>query len=620
MSSSPDTQAPPAAPAAVLLMGNEAFARGAWEAGVRVASGYPGTPSTEILENLARYPDVYCEWAPNEKVAVEVAIGAALAGARALSTMKHIGLNVAADPLMTVAYTGVAGGLVLLVADDPGHHSSQNEQDTRHYARFAKIPILEPADAQEAKDFTARAFELSERFDTPVIVRGVTRVSHTKSIVIPGERRAPDRAPRFEKNPAKYIPVPAHGRRLHERAEERLARLAEFAEESDLNVAIPGSRALGIITSCVAYQYVREVFPEASVLKLGLSWPLPRRRIEEFAAGVKRLVVIEELDPFFETELRARGLRLEGKRFTPVVGELTPPVVRETRAKIEAEYGPVDGRRRSSKRARPAPEPPAPPQTAPAPAPGVPPRAPVLCPGCPHRGIFYALSRLDVIVTGDIGCYSLGFAPPFNRMDTIICMGASIGMMHGMEKAGLEKPVVAVIGDSTFLHSGVTGLMDVVYNHGAGTVLILDNRTTAMTGHQDHPATGRTLMGAEAPRVSFEALARACGVQRVTTIDPYDLDAALETLKREIAAPEPSVIIAERPCALMVEHSGRPYHIAEDACRACGRCLKLGCPALETLPPDEKGKKKARVNAALCAECGMCFEVCPFDAVSRESL
>jgi indolepyruvate ferredoxin oxidoreductase alpha subunit len=581
----------------MLLMGNEAFARGAWEAGVKVATAYPGTPSTEILEAVSEYPDIYCEWAPNEKVALEVAIGAAMTGARVVCTMKHVGLNVAADPLMTVTYTGIRGGLVLIVADDPGMHSSQNEQDTRNYARFAKIPILEPSDSQEAKDFVGKALDISERFDTPVIVRSTTRISHTKTVVQTGPRVESGMSIEFEKNPKKYVPVPMNARPMHVKVEERLKELEAFAEETDLNPIFEGSSKTGILTSCTAYQYVREFFPEANVFKLSLSYPLPVKRIQEFASKMDRMLVVEELDPFFETELRAKGIHLEGKELLPMTGEFSPDTVKELHGRIEGN-GPA-----KTGAERPAAE-------------GLPVRAPVLCPGCPHRGLFYALSQMDVIVTGDIGCYSLGFAPPYNRMDTIICMGASVGVMHGMGKAGLDKPVVGVIGDSTFLHSGVTGLMDVVYNKGTGTLVILDNRTTAMTGHQDHPATGKTLMGEEAYEVSFADLARACGVKRVATVDPYDIDTMMEILKREIEAPEPSVIVTTRACALL-DRTQRPHmEIDEEKCKGCLKCIKLGCPALETY--EVNGKKKVRVNPVLCMGCEMCKGVCPFECISDE--
>ncbi len=604
-----------------LLMGNEAFARGAYEAGVAVGAGYPGTPSTEILENLAKYKGIYCEWAPNEKVALEVAIGASIAGARSIVTMKHVGLNVAADPLMTVTYTGIQGGLVIVVADDPGMHSSQNEQDTRHYGRFAKIPVLAPSDSQEAKDFVRLACEISERFDTPVILRSSTRISHTKTVVSLAEPVKPPVEVHFEKNPRKYIPVPAHARALHRQVEERMLRLKEYAEEAaELNVEFPGSgkakkAEIGIITAGAEYQYVREFFPEASILKLGMSWPLPVKRIQAFASRVKRLLAVEELDPIFETELKACGIAIEGKEHLPITGEFSPETIRDLRIRI---LGSAAKSAKSTKAlASPAAGPSAVPESPAARAPieGLPIRAPVLCPGCPHRGVFYALSRLDVVVTGDIGCYSLGFAPPFNRMDTIICMGAAVGVMHGMEKAGLDKPLVGVIGDSTFLHSGITGLMDVVYNKGCGTLLILDNRTTAMTGHQEHPATGRTLLGEKTYAVSFEEIAKACGVKRVFTVDPYELEATYEIIKREIAVAEPSVIIAARECVLIPhEKYGREIQVNEEACKGCGKCVKLGCPAMETYL--ESGKKKVRINKVLCAECGMCVQTCPFEMIA----
>ncbi len=581
----------------VLLMGNEAFARGAYEAGVKVATGYPGTPSTEILENVVKYPGIYSEWSPNEKVALEVAIGAALAGARAIVTMKHVGLNVAADPLMTLSYTGIKGGLVLIVADDPGMYSSQNEQDTRNYGRFAKIPVLEPSDSQEAKDFVKQGLAISETFDTPVIVRSTTRISHTKTVVTLEEPHPSKIEIGFDKDPSKYVPVPANARRMHEKVEVRLQFLEEFANNSDLIVEERKSPELGIITSSTTYQYVKECIPEASVLKLGLAYPLAMNRIRDFAARVKRLIIIEELDPFFETEIKAHGIELEGKTFVPVTGELTPDIVMSVRQQLLGEKLSTDTPARQ-------------------PLENLPVRAPVLCPGCPHRGLFYALRRLKVVVTGDIGCYSLGYAPPFNRMDTIICMGAAVGVMHGMQKAGVEQNVVGVIGDSTFLHSGITGLMDIVYNKGIGTLVILDNRTTAMTGQQDHPATGKTLMGEKTYEVSFEEIARACGVQRIFTIDPYDINLTIETLKTEIAIKEPSVIIASRPCILLEQQQYKIRVVDQDACTGCLLCVNLGCPAIETI--EVEGKKKVRINDILCTGCNMCEQVCPFGAIRVE--
>jgi len=587
-----------------LLSGNEAIARGAFEAGVRVASAYPGTPSTEILENLARYDGVCAEWAPNEKVAVEVAIGASMAGVRALAAMKHVGVNVAADPIFTVSYTGVRGGLVIVTADDPELHSSQNEQDNRHYAVAAKIPMLEPSDSSEAKGFTRLAFELSEKFDTPVFLRTTTRISHAKGVVRFEEPSAPPFAPGFRRDPAKWVMLPVHGKRRHVAVEERMKALQEFAESWDGNRIEWGDRSLGVITSGVSYQYVKEAFPDASVLKIGLAWPLPVRLFREFSAGVTRIVVVEELDPYLETHVKSLGIRVQGKDRIPIVGELDPRIVRQA---ITGEEIPVR-----------APEP-------------VPSRPPNLCPGCPHRGLFFALKKLQVTVTGDIGCYTLAALPPLGAMDTCVCMGASIGNAHGMEKAlgqdGAGK-VVAVIGDSTFLHSGVTGLMNVVYNRGGSTVILLDNDITAMTGAQENPATGKTLHGEPTRRTDLPALCRALGVEHVYTVDPHDMKQTEAVLRREVARPEPSVIITKAPCALLPEHrrKKRPvYEVIADLCTGCKACSRLGCPAIEWVPftPEEAvaaGKKAtqkgmARISPLLCDGCNQCPPLCKFQAI-----
>ena len=587
-----------------LLSGNEAIARGAFEAGVRVASAYPGTPSTEILENFARYDGVYAEWAPNEKVAVEVAIGASMAGVRAMAAMKHVGVNVAADPIFTVSYTGVRGGLVIVTADDPELHSSQNEQDNRHYAVAAKIPMLEPSDSSEAKEFTRLAFELSEKYDTPVFLRTTTRISHAKGVVRLEEPTGPAFPPGFTSDPAKWVMLPVNGKRRHVVVEERTKALREFADTWDGNRIEWGDRSLGVITSGVSYQYVKEAFPDASVLKIGLAWPLPVRLFRKFAAGVSRLVVVEELDPHLETHVKALGIPAQGKELIPIVGELDPRIVRQA---ITGEAIPVR-----------APEP-------------VPSRPPNLCPGCPHRGLFFALKKLKVTVTGDIGCYTLAALPPLTTMDTCICMGASIGNAHGMEKAlgpdGAGK-VVAVIGDSTFLHSGVTGLMNVVYNRGISTVILLDNDITAMTGAQQNPATGKTLHGEPTRRTDLPALCRALGVEHVYTVNPHDMKQTEEVLRREVARPEPSVIITKAPCALLPEHrrKKRPvYEVIADLCTGCKACSRLGCPAIEWVPftPEEavaagkKAKQKgmSRISPLLCDGCNQCPPLCKFHAI-----
>jgi indolepyruvate ferredoxin oxidoreductase alpha subunit len=572
------------------MIGNEAIAQGAWEAGATVAAAYPGTPSTEILEFFARYPQVYAEWAPNEKVALEVGAGASLGGARTLVAMKHVGVNVAADPLFTLSYTGVNAGLVLISADDPGMHSSQNEQDNRGYGRFAKLPVLEPSDSQEARDFVKLAFELSERFDTPVMVRLTTRIAHSQSLVEVGEREAVELKP-YAKDAAKYVMLPGNARLRHLEVEKRMAALREFADDTALNRIEWGTRERGIVTSGAAYQYVREVMPDASVLKLGLVNPLPERLVREFAAGVGELVVVEELEPVIEEQLRAWGLAARGKDLLPRTGEFSPELLAER----------LLGR-------------------APTPAYSVsaviPPRPPLMCPGCPHRGVFYTLGRMHLTVCGDIGCYTLGALKPLAAMDTTICMGASIGAALGMEKArGPEwaQKTVAVIGDSTFVHSGITPLIDVVYNGGATTVLILDNGTTAMTGHQQHPATGRTLAGAEAPRLDLEQVCRAVGVRRVRQVDPLDLAGVEAALKEELAVREPSVIIARRPCALLPEAAlgQRTFRIDPDKCKGCKLCVRLGCTGVSW---DEE-TRLASINPDLCVGCGLCLQVCKLDAV-----
>ena len=594
----------PAKQSVVLMSGNEAIARGAFEADVKVASAYPGTPSTEILENFARYEGIYAEWAPNEKVAVEVALGASMAGVRALAVMKHVGVNVAADPIFTASYTGVRGGFVIVVADDPELHSSQNEQDSRHYAVAAKLPMLEPSDSGEAKEFMRLAYRLSERFDTPFFLRSTTRISHAKGTV---RLEDPERSPidpGFVKDPGKWVMLPAYARKRHRVVEERMRELAEFAETFEGNRIEWGDRSLGIVTGGVSYQYVREAFPDASVLKLGMAHPLPSRLVREFAAGVKRLVVVEELDPHIETHVRVLGIPVEGKEKISILGELDP---RSVRRALSGEAAPV----------RPAEELPA--------------RPPSLCPGCPHRGLFFVLNKFQATVTGDIGCYTLAALPPLDGMHTCVCMGASIGNAYGMEKAlgkaALGK-VVAVIGDSTFVHSGITGLIDMVYNRGFSTVIILDNRTTAMTGAQDHPATGKTLMGKPAPRLDLAAICRAVGVEHVYTVNPHDLKQTEAVLRRELFREEPSVVITDAPCVLLPEHrrKRRPvYEVISDLCTGCRACSKLGCPAIEWVhfTPEQAaaaGKKPAqkgmaRINPLLCDGCNQCPPLCKFQAI-----
>ncbi len=584
-----------------VLSGNEAIARGAFESGVKLAAAYPGTPSTEILENLKGYSDLRAEWCPNEKVALETAMGAAFGGARAMAVMKHVGVNVAADPLLTLAYTGLRGGLVLVTADDPEMHSSQNEQDNRHYARFAKIPMLEPSDSQEAKKFTKLAFEISERFDTPVMLRTTTRVSHSKSIVTLEDPSHPPVPLRLNRDPVKYVMLPANARKRHPVVESRLEDLSIFAESFPENRLEPGNGNIGIITSGIAYEYAKEVMPDASYLKLGMVYPLPKEMIKKFASSVEKVLVIEELDPFLEEQVRALGIEVAGKSLFPVCGELNPSLV----AKGLGIASPVS-------------------QEIP---PKLPARPPIMCPGCPHRGIFAVLSKLKLFVAGDIGCYTLGFLPPLSAIDTCVCMGASIGHAMGLDQAlGNEAlgKVVAVIGDSTFLHSGMTGLLNVVYNRGAVTLIILDNHTTAMTGRQDHPGTGFTLKGDETFEVDLVKLAKALGVKNVKVINPYDLAATERVIRREVHKPEPSVIISRAPCVLSRREkavSGEALSVSPEACTGCRSCLRLGCPAMAWVKEEgenEGGKKRkgrAEIDPFLCNGCTLCTQVCKFGAI-----
>ncbi|VVB72625.1 Indolepyruvate oxidoreductase subunit IorA [uncultured archaeon] len=575
-----------------LLSGNEAIARGAWEAGVTVGTGYPGTPSTEILENLVKYkPDVYCEWSPNEKVAFEVAAGASLAGARSIVTMKHVGLNVAADPLMTLSYISVEGGFVACVADDPGMHSSQNEQDTRNYARFAKIPLFEPSDSQEAKDFLMLALKISEEFKTPAILRSTTRVSHSRSLVEMGERRPSEKKIGFEKDPPRFVPIPVWGRPMRQRVEDRLVRLQALSERSEANRIEWRDRKLGIITSSIAYQYAQEVWPEASFLKLGFSYPFPDALIREFAGGVERVLVVEELDDFIEQHVKALGITCLGREFVPGIMELSIDRLLSSRARLEGRSLPEQKAMQFSEQ--------------------LPPRPPVLCPACPHRGIFYTLGRHDVVVTGDIGCYSLGAFQPLDRMDSILCMGAGISMAHGMEKAGEPRKVIGVVGDSTFFHSGITGLMDIAYNRGRSAIIVLDNRTTAMTGHQDHPGTGRTLMGEATLAVAIEDIGRACGLRHISVINPYDLESTRAALADALSSEEPYLIVSRAPCPLRERKPvGQPRAIKTEECLGCGKWLGLGCPAIEG------GSEKPKINVQLCGGCSLCEQLCPAGAIT----
>ncbi len=567
-----------------LMLGNKAVARGLYEAGVEFVSSYPGTPSTEITEEFVKFDDVYAEWAPNEKVAMESAFGASLAGRRAFCAQKHVGLNVAADPLYTMSYTGVNAGMVIVVADDAGMHSSQNEQDSRRHAIAAKVPMLEPADSAEALEFTKLAYEISEKFDTPVLVKMCTRVAHSQSIVETGERKEFKKD--YEKNIGKYVMMPGNAKKRHPIVEERTRKLAEYAETSPLNREETGGTWLGIITASTSYQYVKEVFGDSvSVLKLGMTNPLPENLIKNFAKKVERLVVVEELDPVIEEAVRAMGIKVEGRNLLPGIDEFS-------QNKIRAAFGKNFG---VGERLDDA----------------IPPRPPVMCAGCPHRGLFYTLKKLNCTVLGDIGCYTLGAVPPLAAMDMTLCMGASIGALHGFTKVNNEaaKNTVAVIGDSTFVHSGMTGLANVAYNQSKGTVIILDNSITGMTGHQQNPATGKNIKGEPAGRIDLEALCRAMGINRVRVADPYNLKEIEAAVKEELSIDEASVIISRRPCALLkeVKHKA-PLKVDADKCIGCKSCMKIGCPAISMKD------KKAVVDANQCVGCGVCAGLCPKNA------
>ena len=580
----------------VLLSGNEAIARGAFEAGVHLAVAYPGTPSTEILENVAQYPSIISQWGANEKVAMEVAIGGSIGGGRTMVSMKHVGVNVAADPLFSFAYTGVNGGFVLISADDPGMHSSQNEQDNRLYAKFAKIGLLEPSDSQECKDFVKLAFELSEQFDMPFMVRITTRVAHTKGLVHLEEPIQPPVRP-YQKNFSKNVTLPANARNLRVSLEAKLEKLEAHNDTLAINRMELQDRSLGIITSGICYQYVKEALPHVSVLKLGCTNPLPMKLISQFAEEVEELWVVEELEPFMETQISAASIPcigsagcipFYGKDLLPRIGELSPSILREKILGI------------SLPKASEAPDSPV--------------RPPVLCPGCPHRSVFHTLRDLKAIVTGDIGCYTLGALSPLDAMDTTICMGASIPMALGMEKVHpeLASKIVAVIGDSTFFHSGMTGLVDQVYNGGTNTILLLDNSITAMTGHQQNPGTGLQLNGQPSPQLDFEAIIRALGVKRVQTVDAYDLANLKKVISEEMSVRELSVIIVKRECALISKTLTEKYHILPDKCVACKACLRIGCPAMSF------NGKHTVIDPTLCVGCGVCSQLCRFGAIVKE--
>ena len=568
-----------------IMLGNEAFARGAYEAGVKVVSSYPGTPSTEVTENLAKCKGIHVEWAPNEKVGVEVAMGASIGGVRSLSCMKHVGLNVAADPFFTAAYTGVTGGAVILVADDNGCHSSQNEQDSRYYGRSAGVPMLEPSNSQECKEYIKMAYDISEKYDTVVLIRSNTRISHSRGIVELGERVEKDIIP-YEKNVQKYVAMPAMAKKLHIAQEKRMNQIAEDSNTMEINRVEMGDTSIGIITSGICYQYVKEAMPDVSILKMGLINPIPKKLIEDFASKVDKLYVIEEGNPYFEEQIRAMGVELAGgKDMFTIQGEYSANMIRKAFGLPVAENVEITD------------------------APG---RPPLLCAGCPHRGLFHVLSKLKKTVMGDIGCYTLGALPPTASIDACLCMGASITMAHGFEQATGSSDHVAVLGDSTFFHSGITGLVNMNYNGSKGTVIILDNRITGMTGHQDNPSTGKNAMGEEAPAIDIAGICRACGVKHVTEIDPFKVKELEEIVKRETARDELSVIITKRPCALIVKQPDIPYHVT-DKCKNCKMCMKIGCPAIE-----EKDGRLIVVPER-CVGCGLCAEVCPFGAIEIEA-
>lgn len=575
-----------------LMLGNKAFARGLYEAGCSVVSSYPGTPSTEVTEEAAKYDEIYCEWAPNEKVAMEVAFGASLAGKRSFCGMKHVGLNVAADPLYTCSYTGVNGGMVICVADDAGMHSSQNEQDSRHHAIASKVPMLEPSDSAEALEFAKRAFELSEEYDTPVIIKMCTRVAHSQSVVETADRVTPE-TKKYEKNIAKYVMMPGNAIKRHPFVEDRMRRLAEYANNCYFNRVEMGDTKLGIITSSTSYQYAKEVFGDkASILKLGMINPLPKDLILDFASKVEKLVIIEELDPIIENHCKSLGLSVSGKDIFPMEGEYSQNMIAKALGVEVAKSVKLDEQ--------------------------LPVRPPVMCAGCPHRGIFYTLSKNKCTVLGDIGCYTLGAVAPLSAMDMTLCMGGSISAIHGFNKAlgkESEGKTVAVIGDSTFMHSGMTGLANIAYNQSNSTVIILDNSITGMTGHQQNPTTGYNIKGDPAGKINLEALCKAMGFERVTVVDPYNLAECDAVLKEELAFEGPSVIISRRPCALLkyVKHN-KPLTVNTDKCVGCKSCMKIGCPAISM----KNGK--ASIDTTLCVGCGVCTQMCKLGALDPEEV
>ncbi len=583
-----------------MMTGNEAVAYGAYLNGVRVGAAYPGTPSTEIMDNFSRYPGVYAEWAPNEKVALDVGIGAAYTGARALVSMKHVGINVAADSLFYSVYTGLKGGLVLVSSDDPGMHSSQNEQDNRNYAKFAKLPMLEPSDSEEAKQFMGIALEMSETFDTPVMLRTVTRISHSSTPVeISNEEppAAPPEPPLYERDAVKFVMVPANARRRHPIVEERIKKLAEYAENTPINRIEPGDDTIGIIAAGSVYQYAREVFPEATFLKLGMVYPLPAKLLHQFASQVKTVVVIEELDPFFEDQIRLMGIETRGKDIFPIIGEFSPALIRERSVSAGLISTPAAGAEVAAAAAT---------------ATELPIRPPILCPGCGHRGMFHVFRESGALVLGDIGCYTLGYAPPLSGMHTSGCMGASIGVAHGIDKAVVKDRTIAVIGDSTFFHSGIHPLIDALYNESTVTVVIADNSVTAMTGHQQHPGTGITLQKKNTRAINPEQVVRSLGFEKVDICDPYDLNGLAQTLEDHLESGKPSVIIARRPCVLYTKAKSAAPQIDPELCVNCGTCLELGCSPLM------QKEDCVTIDPVLCNGCGLCVQVCPAGAIIKQ--
>ena len=585
-----------------LLSGNEAIARGAYEAGIQVVAGYPGTPSSEILENVAKYKEIYSEWSVNEKVAMDMAAGAAYSGRRAMVTTKQVGMNVLSDSLFYTVYTGLEAGVVVVTADDPGLFSTQNEQDNRHYAKLGKLPLLEPADSQECKDFVTKGIEISEQFDTPVLIRTTMRTSHSKSMVTMGERqKVREEVGPFPRNMEKYNCMCLWAKKRHPVVEQRLLDLAEYAETFPWNRIEWGDRSLGIIASGVVYEYAREVFTKVSFLKLGMTYPLPKRLIKEFANGVKKIVVIEELDPFLEEQMKAMGISAVGKEIFPPFDELLPQTLR--RLAINASLLPKQHRER-------------PHASSSADLPG---RNPVLCPGCPHRTSFFLLNKMKLPVAGDIGCYNLGALPPFSAQHTMGAMGASIGVLHGMGKSNLPEPAVATIGDSTFFHAGIPPLLNMVHNKGVGTVIIMDNSTTAMTGHQDHPGMGVNLMGEPTKKVDIHELVKAIGVEKILKVNAFDVKAMEEALKECTAYKGTAVLIAEGECVFISRNPQPAYEVDLDLCTACGICSRMGCPAIVKVKAEHEktGRKKTGIDPVLCTGCDVCAQVCPTSAIQK---